>query len=438
MARRDLHCAHEQVAVSPSLTLLRQPSGGDGTLASFLRRTLGDPGIDALVVVVAWARFGGLARVQRELEAFTARGGTTRIILGIDAGGATRPGLLLAATLFDEAFVFHDPSGGTFHPKLYLATGSEKAFLVVGSSNATAGGLFGNYEASLEALFELPGEHDDPALDGARDYVTELLAESELCLRLDAGRIDQLVHERRYRVAGNERRRKRGASESDGTEESDDDTSAASDETSGGPDIFGTRRAPRHTTPALNAEALSQLESLEIPPDDEAEDERGAPPESPSQPRRGAHATGVPPTPRPTPVASWSKVLPKGDAQQVPEGTNPTGNLRLTKAKHNIDWTTWFRRDLFGSAPWRQGLDGSNKPIEMVDIPFDVTVGGVALGQITLQLTHAPHRESGQRNHTTVLRWGLLLPTMRATDYTKHTVTITRRSNNTFALDISP
>jgi hypothetical protein len=67
-----------------------------------------------------------------------------------------------------------------------------------------------------------------------------------------------------------------------------------------------------------------------------------------------------------------------------------------------------------------------------------VTVAGVALGQITLQLTHAPHRESGQSNHTTVLRWGLLLPTMHATDYTKHTVTITRLSNGTFALDISP
>jgi hypothetical protein len=376
--------------------------------------------------------------VQRDIEAFKARGGTATIILGIDAGGATRPGLLLASMLFNEAFVFHDPPGGTFHPKLYLASGSGKALLVVGSSNATAGGLFDNYEASLEALFDLPSEQDDPALAGAREYVTELLGESKLCLPLDADRIDQLVQDRRYRVAGNERRRKRSSSQADSAEDSDDGISTPGDDTSGGANIFGTRQAPRRATPALSAEALSQLESLEISPDDEAEGDRDGPLDAPVQPRRGAPPAGVPPTPPPAAVASWSKVLPKGDAQQVAAGTNPTGNLRLTQAKHDIDWTTWFREDLFGSAPWRQGFDGSNKPVEMVDIPFDVTVNGVAFGPITLQLTHAPHRESGQRNHTTVLRWGSLLPTMRATDYTKHTVTITRRSNDTFALDISP
>jgi hypothetical protein len=136
--------------------------------------------------------------------------------------------------------------------------------------------------------------------------------------------------------------------------------------------------------------------------------------------------------------ASWSKVLPRGDAQQVAPGTNPTGNLRLTKAKHDIDWTKWFRDDLFGSAAWSKGSDVGGKPIEVADIPFAVTIAGVALGQLTLQVTHAAHRESGQHNHTTVLRWGPLLRTMRATDYTKHTVTLAHLSDGSFALDVSP
>jgi hypothetical protein len=327
--------------VSPSLRLLHQPSPHDGTLAAFLQRTLGDPDIDVLVVVVAWARFGGLARIQRDIEAFRARGGTTKIILGIDAGGATRPGLLLASTMFDEAFVFHDPAGGTFHPKLYLASGREKAFLVVGSSNATAGGLFGNYEASLEALFDLPSEQDDPALVSAHDYLAELLGESELCLRLDAEMIDRLGLDRRYRVAGNELRGKRSPFRSAASEDSGGGIAGSSDDRRGGADIFGTRKTPRRGTPALSAEARSQLASLEIASDDDAGDEA----EIVARPRGSLPAAGAPPTPQPAAVASWSKVLPKGDAQQVAAGTNPTGNLRLTQAKHEIDWTTWFRED---------------------------------------------------------------------------------------------
>jgi hypothetical protein len=429
--------------VTPSLRLLRQPSREEDTLAAFLRRALSDSTIDSLVVVVAWARFGGLARVQREIEAFKARGGASTIILGIDAGGATRPGLLLAAALFDEAFVFHDPAGGTFHPKLYMASGSEQAFLAVGSSNATAGGLFANYEVSLEARFVLPDDLEDPALAEARAYVDELIGETELCLRLDTETIDRL-QERRYRVAGNERRRKPSAPKTPEGDSASDDPVGVSGDTSGAPGLFGTRRAPRTRTPALDAKALTELASLEIASDDEAEndDEQGLLPDEPSEPDELAQVAGPPSAPvRAAPVtvsASWSKVLPKGDAQQVAPGTNPTGNLRLTKAKHEIDWTKWFREDLFGSTAWRTASDVGGKPIEVVDIPFAVTIAGVALGQVTLQVTHAAHRESGQHNHTTVLRWGPLLSTMRATDYTKHTVTLARLSDGSFALDVSP
>lgn len=428
--------------MSPSLRLLRQPSREADTLAAFLRRALADSAVDSLIVVVAWARFGGLARVQRELEAFKTRGGTSTIILGIDAGGATRPGLLLATALFDDAFVFHDPAGGTFHPKLYLASGSEQAFLVVGSSNATAGGLFGNYEASLEARFTLPDEHEDPALADAQAYVEELIGETELCLRLDTETIDRLVQERRYGVAGNERRRTPSALKASGSSDASDDSAGADEHAPAALKLFGARKAPRSGTPALGATALTELASLEIASDDEAEDdhEQGPLPhdlDGPSEPVRIAPAS---PSAReaPTASASWSKVLPRGDAQQVAPGTNPTGNLRLTKAKHDIDWTRWFRDDLFGSAAWRKGSDVGGKPIEVADIPFAVTIAGVALGQITLQITHAAHRESGQHNHTTVLRWGPLLPTVRATDYTKYTVTLARLTDGSFALDVSP
>jgi hypothetical protein len=147
-------------AVASTLDFRGQPFDEDGTAGAFLRRALGDPELTAVTAAVAWARFRGLGRLTDALEAFRERGGFLRIIVGIDEGGATRPGLMAALTFFDEAYVFHDPSSRTFHPKIYLADGPRKAILLVGSSNATPGGLFANYEASLEATFELPRDED--------------------------------------------------------------------------------------------------------------------------------------------------------------------------------------------------------------------------------------------------------------------------------------
>jgi len=138
-------------------------------------------------------------------------------------------------------------------------------------------------------------------------------------------------------------------------------------------------------------------------------------------------------------VATWTKVLPRGDAQQQKSPqTNITGNVRLTQAGHDIQWTTWFRDTLFEPASWRTDQDVNGHDIERAVIPFQVTIDGVLLGTHELEVTHAPHRESRQKNHTTVLRWGPLSETMRATDYTDWTLTLERMSDNSYRLDVSP
>jgi hypothetical protein len=423
-----------------TLGFLCQPSSSESTLAAFLRRTLDEPGIESLTVVVAWARFRGLVRLQPEIELFRKRGGEATLIVGIDEGGATRPGLLLATALFDRAYVFHDPGGGTFHPKVYLAEGKAHAVLAVGSSNATPGGWFSNYEASLEARFELPEDNDDPALSGVRQYIRSLQAQDALCVPLTEELVDRLVRNRRYRVAGNERPRRGGRTGGGDDGEADDlDASGSSEDPSDGESLFGARVGPRTVPPSLSSSAREKLSALEIAPDDEAEgDDELDPPakaatagvDAPADRRIASTAVA-------TTVKSWSKVLPPGDAQQQgAANTNLTANVRLTKAGHDIDWRTWFRGDLFGPASWRGDTDTNGNPIERADLPLAVTIGGVSLGTMELEVTHAPHREAGQANHTTVLRWGPLLPTLKATDYTGHTLTLRRMSDGTFALDI--
>jgi HKD family nuclease len=372
--------------MAPSLRFRGQPFHQGDTVGAFLTEALADTGIERLTMVVAWARLGGLGRVKSELDAFRSRGGRVRLILGIDEGVATRPGLLAAIEMTDEPYVLHNRGARTFHPKLYLAEGTEKVVVLAGSSNLTAGGLFSNYEASLEAEFELPAEADSDAIVGAREYIEKLLADEELCLSLDAELLDRLLDDSRYSISKGERRepgRARDAGEA----------------------IFGSSRHVLVTPPKLSSE---------------------------KQAEGGFDETGV----VSTAVETWiKKPLRPSNVQQSP--SHQVGSLRLTNSGNAIKCQTWFRYEMFGGEAWTDGQDENGNPKETTVIPFEVTIDGSSHGLVELEVDHAPHRESDQDNHATLLRWGDLSPTLRATDYTDYTLTIQRMSDGTYRLDIS-
>lgn len=398
----------------PSLRFLGQPFRDEDTAGAFLAQTLADSGLDSLTIVAAWARFGGLRRFRSEFEGFRERGGRLRLLVGIDEGVATRPGLALAIELADEAYVFHDRSARTFHPKLYIAEGPRLAVLLVGSSNVTAGGLFSNYEASLEARFELPTEAEAEALAGARAYVANLLEDEELCLPLDLGLLDRLDADPRYAIAPGEARRRRPAGPlPDGIEADEIDQDAQTGEA--GEDLFGSSRHAKVSARALPTGAREELEGLE------GQDE----------------ASEAPVAAPPAAQRTWTKVLRKTDAQHPPSpNSNPVGNLRLTKSRHEIDWLTWFRREMFGAENWSTEVDRNGNPIEIATVRFEVTIEGHSLGPMDLRVDHAPHREEGQANHATVLHWGPLSPVLRAHDYSGHTLTLERLPEG-YRLDIA-
>jgi hypothetical protein len=261
--------------MAPSVEFHGQPFEDDRTVGAFLSRVLSAEDINALTVVVAWARFRGLRRIKEGLTAFRARGANARIILGIDEGVATRPGLVLANELFTEAFVLHDRPGITFHPKMYLAEGADRAALLVGSGNLTAGGLFSNYEAAVEVEFSLPDEASDVALVDAKAYVDRLLEDDEICLRLTEDLIEQLVKDRRYAVAGREIRSRSTLDKlPSGVEPEDvDPTGEAETPQMDGPSIFGSSKHAKVGVPALPPEAQDELRELEVDSADGTKDE---------------------------------------------------------------------------------------------------------------------------------------------------------------------
>jgi HKD family nuclease len=128
--------------------MLFQPFENDLSLYRTLELSLADDRFNRLTVLVAWAKENGLQRIRPLLSAFRERGGTARIILGIDEGGASVEGLRDAISDFNEATVVHDASR-TFHPKLYIVDGETASVIVAGSGNMTRGGLFANYEAGV-------------------------------------------------------------------------------------------------------------------------------------------------------------------------------------------------------------------------------------------------------------------------------------------------
>jgi hypothetical protein len=176
-----------------------QPYEDESNLCQFIEGACEDSDCAGLIFVVAWAKRSGLGVVAEDLRAFRGRGGTSTLLVGISQGGASRQGLEMAADLFDRVFIVHD-EGVTFHPKVYLAEGSTRARLLVGSANLTAGGLQANYEASLHVELDLAEPADVALRDEIRAYVQRLVADVGIVRPLDDGLLAELVRNRRYRI----------------------------------------------------------------------------------------------------------------------------------------------------------------------------------------------------------------------------------------------
>jgi HKD family nuclease len=102
---------------------------------------------------VAYATEGGIRRLEQGIAEVAGRGGSTRLLTGLDdlltdTGAVDRVSGLPGT----ECKVFLPKGageGGRFHPKLYVFEGERETSVIVGSANLTGDGLQRNHEASL-------------------------------------------------------------------------------------------------------------------------------------------------------------------------------------------------------------------------------------------------------------------------------------------------
>jgi HKD family nuclease len=98
------------------------------------------------------------------------------LIVGVDQGKTSKEALREINNLNINAYIFHQREPAIFHPKIYLFEGHRKTKLILGSSNMTARGLFGNVESSLLLEFlnkDIAGKY---LLRQLKDYYSGLFA----------------------------------------------------------------------------------------------------------------------------------------------------------------------------------------------------------------------------------------------------------------------
>jgi HKD family nuclease len=106
--------------------------------------------------LVAFASEAGLRIVEPSLRRFLEAGHSVFWIVGVDLGGTGRPALEFLYSLkrkylkqVDARIFSTGDNKSIFHPKVYWLDSNDRKVVVIGSANATSGGLGGNFEASL-------------------------------------------------------------------------------------------------------------------------------------------------------------------------------------------------------------------------------------------------------------------------------------------------
>jgi hypothetical protein len=201
---------------------------------------------------------------------------STEMILGVDENGATIEGLRHTMNIVHRAYVFHDPSVRTFHPKLYVVESDTSAIAIVGSGNMTRGGLYTNYEAA--AVVEVHDKSTDAEgvefIAGARRYFETLLGTDPACQPLTEENLERLLGDESLNILSEARRNRQRAEARRGT-------SRDREQSMFGTGIKGLSGAPAPTMPPVEADEEDSDSGVQVAPFiDETTDERSPAPTS--------------------------------------------------------------------------------------------------------------------------------------------------------------
>jgi HKD family nuclease len=127
-------------------------------------------------VAIAYVSVSGIKKFEKHLKKFIDQNGTVEIIAGIDIGDDPVKGIqeVLRICGPGSVFIFWNPAGYTFHPKVYCLTDTRMkgGSFWIGSSNFTEKGLFKNYECSIQ--LQVSDRDNHSLLDQINKYFVDL------------------------------------------------------------------------------------------------------------------------------------------------------------------------------------------------------------------------------------------------------------------------
>lgn len=136
-----------------------QPTGAF-RLIDWLENNFLSPDYITFRCLVAFAKIKPFYKIHDSIQKWNARGNQSDVVIGIDHKGTSYQALQYALANFDSVNILH-ANYSTFHPKLYIFSGSHKAAAYYGSSNFTSGGLETNFEGGIIIDFDLPADQSE-------------------------------------------------------------------------------------------------------------------------------------------------------------------------------------------------------------------------------------------------------------------------------------
>jgi HKD family nuclease len=328
--------------------------------------------------ISAFASEAGVVGIADHIETAKKNFKRLNLIVGIDEEGTSKEALYEINNLQINSFIFYQEEPPIFHPKVYLFEGNEETKLILGSSNLTARGLFGNVESSLLVEFPNNDEEGKRLLAELKDYYNGLFNFTDPNLfKISEATIQEFIAKG---IVPNEtvRFRRHGKQPTEGGV-IESNTSLKIPKRAIVKIPISFRGKPKTSKPV--AKIIRELEILD--------------------------AFII----EPGSLVWQKKNLPSSDAQQVSGGTKITGVLRLGDAEYKIgevkiDRNTYFRDEVFGKLKWTSEPRKNNSPLEIAHCKFKILVNGKNLGVHNLKISHDIDRISDQHNIPTTIHWG--------------------------------
>jgi len=347
------------------------------SVGNYLLKLLSQEGFHTFTGISAFASEAGIAGLSEYIAYAKKNFNNLNLIVGIDQEGTSKEALFEIFNLGINSFIFYQEESPIFHPKIYLFEGKKEIKLILGSSNLTARGLFGNIESSLLVEFPINDNEGQGLLKELKEYYKGLFEFNDPNLfKINPKVIDAFVAKG---VVPNESVRFKRYSKINSDNEKPDNSNIEIPKRTTSKIPFGFRGKPK-----TNKTVARILKELELPEIIFIE---------------------------PGSLVWQKKRLPSSDAQQVSGNTKITGVLRLGDANFiineiKIDRNTYFRDEVFRNLTWVSEERRNNSPLEVAYCLFNIVINGENLGIQKLKISHDPDRISDQHNIPTTVHWG--------------------------------